>query len=141
MSPYRHPGIDLRAAIGTEILSPADGRVLKIVDSKAKKNAPGCGNSIKIHHSPSGIITRYCHLTEVKVKKGETVTQGQVIGTSGIAGTGAHLHYEVYDQGTDYAQDNRVSDHWKNKPMTSTSDPLRYLSTTNKGVGEYNKST
>ena len=45
-----------------------------------------------------GIYTRYAHMDTVRVKKGEVVTQRQVIGTIGSTGisTGPHLHYEVH---------------------------------------------
>jgi len=134
LSPYRHPGIDLRASTGTEIYSPADGKVLKADNTNTN---PTCGNSIEIKHTPSGIRTKYCHLSKICVKDKATVKQGQVIGLTGgnegDIGAGhskvEHLHYEVYDQGTDYAQNNRYTDNWK-KGHTGTSNPDRYLEIT-----------
>lgn len=86
----QHRGLDFVGAKKEEILSPSDGVVVlagKYYDY---------GNAIVIDHG-FGITTRYGHLSEVKVKKGQHVTQGQVIGLQGNSGrsTGAHLHYEV----------------------------------------------
>jgi murein DD-endopeptidase MepM/ murein hydrolase activator NlpD len=51
---------------------------------------------IDIAHSEQ-LVTRYAHLSSIKVKVGDVVTRGQLIGLSGSSGhsTGPHLHYEV----------------------------------------------
>ncbi|PJE58314.1 MAG: hypothetical protein COU81_01500 [Candidatus Portnoybacteria bacterium CG10_big_fil_rev_8_21_14_0_10_36_7] len=56
----------------------------------------GYGKYIRIHH-PNGVGTVYAHFSEVYVRTGETVGQGQIIGKMGSTGnsTGAHLHWEV----------------------------------------------
>ena len=62
----------------------------------------GYGNYIKIGHSEVGPYkTAYAHLHKIKVKKGQRVKQGDVIGTVGSTGrsTGPHLHYELHVRG------------------------------------------
>lgn len=86
----QHSGIDIAAARGTSILSPADG----VVTFSGK--LPGYGNAIVITHG-FGFKTFYGHNQENQVEKGQRVKRGQVIGTVGNSGysTGSHLHYEV----------------------------------------------
>lgn len=82
---------------GTPIYAVADGYV---VTSTAKKNSSGnyisYGNYILIAHY-NGLYTLYAHCSSRAVSAGQTVTQGQVIGTVGSTGnsTGPHLHFEV----------------------------------------------
>jgi len=84
-----HRGIDYAAPRGTPIFAAGDGKVIR--SSYSKYN----GNHIFIKH-PSGIVTKYLHLTKKYVKKGARVKQGKTIGTLGSTGmvTGPHLHYE-----------------------------------------------
>jgi murein DD-endopeptidase MepM/ murein hydrolase activator NlpD len=90
-----HQGIDIAAPIGTPILAAASG----VVDY-AQWNDGGYGNMIDIRH-PDGTITRYGHMSELYVKEGQTVTQGQLIGAMGSTGfsTGPHLHFEIRPNG------------------------------------------
>ncbi len=84
-----HRGIDYAAPRGTPIYAAGDGKVIRSAYSKYN------GNHIFIKH-PSGIVTKYLHLTKRYVKKGQRVKQGKTIGTLGSTGmaTGPHLHYE-----------------------------------------------
>lgn len=84
-----HRGIDYAAPRGTPVFAAGDGVVTQ--SSYSKYN----GNHVFIKH-PNGIVTKYLHFTKRKVKKGQRVKQGQVIGTVGSTGlaSGAHLHYE-----------------------------------------------
>ena len=88
---YLHKGIDLAYKRGTPIVATANGKVVE------KGYEPlGFGNYIVIRHR-YGFFTKYAHMNKPYVKEGQTVTQGQVIGTMGNTGlsTGPHLHYEV----------------------------------------------
>jgi murein DD-endopeptidase MepM/ murein hydrolase activator NlpD len=89
-----HLGIDLAADIGTPVYATADGRVSSV------ERDPGLGKMILISHQ-SGYTTVYAHLSLVKVKTGQSVKRGEIIGAVGNTGysTGPHLHYEVYFRG------------------------------------------
>jgi peptidoglycan hydrolase-like protein with peptidoglycan-binding domain len=97
----KHPGVDLFANSGTEVKSPADG---KVIDAGMRDN--GCGGTIHIEHS-NGFKTRYCHIKKINVNQGDIIKRGDLIGLTGGAkndpgaghSTGAHLHFEVYKDG------------------------------------------
>ena len=90
-----HAGIDIAAPVGTPILAAASG-----VIEYATWSDGGYGNMIDIRHA-DGTITRYAHMNELYVKEGQTVGQGQMIGTMGSTGfsTGPHLHFEIRPNG------------------------------------------
>ena len=85
----RHKGIDLRAPKGTKLYASADG----LVHFVGQQN--GYGKVIIIKHSDN-IQTFYAHNNKNLVKKGQSVKQGEVIGTVGRTGnaTGNHVHFE-----------------------------------------------
>lgn len=85
-----HSGLDLTGADNAPILSSADGVVIE-----ARRDG-AYGNKVDIDHG-FGIVTRYGHLSVIKVNEGQKVKKGQVIGIEGSTGrsTGSHLHYEV----------------------------------------------
>ena len=89
-----HLGIDLATDIGTPVYATAEGRVSFV------GRDPGLGRMIRINHL-FGYTTVYAHLSQVKVKRGEHVKRGEVIGAVGNTGysTGPHLHYEVRFRG------------------------------------------
>lgn len=85
-----HSGVDLSGPPGARVLSAAGGKVVDAGYNGAY------GNAIDIDHG-YGIVTRYGHLSEMLVEKGQEVKKGETIGVQGSTGrsTGAHLHYEV----------------------------------------------
>ncbi len=85
-----HVGLDIANAVGTPVVSPADGVV--IFDG----TEGGYGNVLVIDHG-YGVRTRYGHLEKIDVKLGEHVKRGQRVAKVGNTGrsTGPHLHYEV----------------------------------------------
>lgn len=89
-----HRGTDYVAPRGTPVFSTGDGRVQKAGYSKSN------GNYVFIQHGEQ-YVTKYLHLHKRKVKKGQRVSQNQVIGTVGATGaaTGVHLHYEFLMNG------------------------------------------
>ena len=90
-----HEGIDFTAAIGTPIYATGDGVV-----ELAEYNSGGYGNEIMINHGFS-YETRYAHLSKIKVKVGQRVKRGEIIGLMGNTGksTAPHCHYEVHKAG------------------------------------------
>jgi murein DD-endopeptidase MepM/ murein hydrolase activator NlpD len=86
-----HNGLDFVAPIGKNIYATGDGIVTFVQYSRK-----GYGNEIVIDHR-FGFGSRYAHLNALKVKEGDRVKRGQIIGTVGETGraTGPHLHYEV----------------------------------------------
>jgi murein DD-endopeptidase MepM/ murein hydrolase activator NlpD len=90
-----HNGIDFAGPVGTPIYTTGNG-----VIEEARFSIYGFGNTIVVNHG-FGHKTRYAHLSDVKVREGDKVARGQVIGLMGNTGksTGSHLHYEVLLKG------------------------------------------
>ncbi len=89
---YIHKGLDFSTwRSGDPIVATANGQVVTVGYDAS------FGNHVIIKHK-HGIYTRYCHMSTIRVKKGDMVSQRQVIGTIGATGivTGPHLHYEVH---------------------------------------------
>ena len=89
-----HAGIDFRAAIGTRVYASKAGRVI------FAGRRGGYGKIVGIEHE-GNFTTWYGHLSRIRVKVGQTVSQGRVIGLSGNTGisTGPHLHFEIRYKG------------------------------------------
>lgn len=91
-----HTGVDYAAPKGTPVVSVGDGVVVQ------RGWAGGGGNTIKIKHNAT-YTTSYMHLSKYAagLKKGDRVSQGQLIGYVGSTGwsTGPHLDYRVYKNG------------------------------------------
>lgn len=85
-----HSGVDLRAPEGTPILASNYGKVAMARDSYLS------GKTVVLDHG-KGLYTLYAHLVSYKVKKGQEVERGQVVGLAGSTGraTGPHLHWGV----------------------------------------------
>jgi murein DD-endopeptidase MepM/ murein hydrolase activator NlpD len=85
-----HSGTDLAAPLGTPVLAAYAGRVA-IADFLG-----GYGLAVALEHNKATQQTLYAHLSEIFVKPGEWVKQGEAIGRVGSTGnsTGPHLHFE-----------------------------------------------
>ena len=89
-----HGGLDLRAPYGTSVFAPAAGEVSEVGHEGAY------GLTVHVRHG-YGFETVYCHLSSARVKAGDTVKRGDILGAVGTSGrsTGSHLHYEVHVDG------------------------------------------
>lgn len=92
-----HNGVDFGCNRGTPIYATGDAVVERA--NKSGYNG-GFGRQVILNHG-FGYKTRYAHMQDVHVSRGDTVRRGQVIGTVGNTGrsTSSHLHYEVIYKG------------------------------------------
>ncbi len=92
--PAMHKGLDFAGKEGSDVIATGAGLVVW--------SGPryGYGQLIEIDHG-DGLTTRYGHNKTIKVRVGDVVTKGDVIGEMGRTGraTGAHVHYEVLRNG------------------------------------------
>ncbi len=89
-----HEGVDFAMNTGSPIHVTGGGRVTDVARDSTY------GLRIDVEHTPH-VVTRYAHLSQANVHKGELVERGQIIGLVGSSGqsTGPHLHYEVLVDG------------------------------------------
>ncbi len=87
----RHDGLDIIAQAGEPVYAAADGKVKAVVKSRK-----GHGNVVEIDHG-NGYVTKYAHLADIEVRKGQEVKKGRRVGYVGVSGNSfaPHLHYEV----------------------------------------------
>jgi len=90
----RHSGMDIAAPEGSEVSAPLSGEIIIASNFFYK------GNVIYINHG-GGLVSSYSHLSQIKIKNGDEVKKGDLIGLIGKTGrvTGPHLHWEVYLMG------------------------------------------
>nr|WP_321412697.1 M23/M56 family metallopeptidase [uncultured Carboxylicivirga sp.] len=93
-----HKGIDFVAGSNTPVLAIADGIVRKVENNF--KEGEGYGKYIIVDHA-DGYSSLYAQLNDYKIKEGDTVKQGDVIGLVGSSGmsTAPHLHLEIMKDG------------------------------------------
>jgi murein DD-endopeptidase MepM/ murein hydrolase activator NlpD len=90
-----HAGLDIAIPTGTSVVSAANGKVIDTGDYFFN------GNTVFVDHG-QGLITMYCHLSEINVNVGDVVAKGQALALSGMTGrvSGPHLHWSVIMNGT-----------------------------------------
>jgi murein DD-endopeptidase MepM/ murein hydrolase activator NlpD len=90
----KHNGVDLRAERGVPVLAAGPGMVAKA------ERMRGYGRVVYLDHG-GGVETRYAHLQRIRVREGQFVAPGALVGNVGSSGrsTGPHLHFEVRENG------------------------------------------
>lgn len=85
-----HSGLDFAVPAGTPVKAPAAGRVILVGDYFFN------GKTVFVDHG-QGLISMFCHLSQIGVKAGDELTRGAVLGKVGATGraTGPHLHWNV----------------------------------------------
>lgn len=125
-----HEGTDFSVKTGTPVYATGDGTI-----RWTKSAFGGYGKQIEINHG-FGFRTKYAHLSEFRVKKGQKVKRGEIIGYSGNTGgsTAPHLHYEVILEGKKV---NPVNYFYKDLSDDQYEEILRLSSIENQSMGRY----
>jgi len=92
-----HNGVDMGTSIGTPVRAMADGVVAGTGDTDAQCPGVSFGRFVLIKYD-NGLASTYGHLSLIKVRQGDHVERGEIVGYSGNTGysTGPHLHVSVY---------------------------------------------
>lgn len=92
----QNTGIDYVSADSFEVIAILDGTIASVEEDET------VGKTVEVRHD-NGYVSIYQSLKEINVKKGELVSQGQILGMSGTnkleKDLGNHLHFEIYDKG------------------------------------------
>lgn len=102
-----HNGLDIAVAEGTDVVAVKSGTVTEVRTSATY-------GEVLQYETTDGYMVMYAHLSEVLVKEGDKIRQGEVVAKSGNTGlsTGPHLHYSL----------------WKGETLL---DPMEYLAAGN----------
>lgn len=132
-----HDGTDFGLPTGTQVFSAADGIVIGTGNTDLMPHCQSWGKWVVIRHG-FGLTTLYAHLSLVKVRLGQKIQEGELLGYSGNTGfsTGPHLHFSVYDSnGIQIVPYERVSRNSRCRgllvPVAAQEaklDPRKYLS-------------
>lgn len=94
-----HLGVDIRAPIGTPVLSIANGVVVRTVeaDSSGNKFVVIRHDNVPVNGKTQDLYSSYLHLSEISVREGTKIAKGEMLGRVGITGitTTPHLHFQI----------------------------------------------
>lgn len=130
-----HYGLDFACPVGSNVYASADGEVIWVGSSETY------GNTIIIEHQ-GGYLTLSAHLSNINVKSGDRVFQGQKIGSSGNTGKrvkGPHLHFETID-GNERINNKPIKDTIKENNGRIGRDGYNHIGI-NGRIGRYNAFT
>jgi murein DD-endopeptidase MepM/ murein hydrolase activator NlpD len=135
-----HNGIDIAAPAGQPIYAAADGKVINTdMSNQSFGNWVAIKHDISTKNGSSQIITLYGHMRSFKVKTGQNVSQGDIIGYEGNTGNttrklygperGYHIHFGVYDVEGFGVSEGKYSNIYGNYkvPYGYTYNPLDFL--------------
>ena len=117
-----HNGIDYALPMNTNVLSNVSGTVVT-----SSYDAEGYGNYVVVKDG-TGKLHYYAHLNKSNVNVGDVINVNDSIGLSGSSGrsTGAHLHYEVKDNGTSVNPSDYLTESETNVEIPSMDDTAWY---------------
>lgn len=109
---YQNTGIDYIKEEAFDVVAIANGTVSLVKDDDL------LGKTVHIEHD-NGLLSIYQSLSQIDVKKGDIITQGQIIGKSGTNKMdnelGNHLHFEIYENGTSKDPSNYLNKDYNKK--------------------------
>lgn len=113
-----HRGLDYGAPTGTPVRTVGNG----VVEFAGVQN--GFGKVVFVRHGQQN-VTVYAHLSQIDVRKGQSVDQGQKIGAVGSTGwaTGPHLHFEFRVNG-EHKDPTTLARQSEATPVTAASKPI-----------------
>lgn len=131
-----HNAIDIRAPIGTPVLSIANGVVIRTIesDSTGNKLVVIRHDNVKIHWKIQNIYSGYLHLSEISVVEGKKIQKGDMLGRVGMTGiaTTPHLHIQID------TEDAPFHPYWPFSTSDSKSNGLSFFDSINAGLGKEN---
>ncbi|MBI4094609.1 MAG: M23 family metallopeptidase [Candidatus Liptonbacteria bacterium] len=122
----RHNGIDIAAKKGAPVYSAAPGTVIASRDQDIFCRRRGYGKFVAIKNANDGRVLLYAHLNDMKVKAGEEIARGSLVGHVGMTGlaTAPHLHFSVFMKNS-FSMDEK--DGCGLTPVGDDVNPIPYL--------------
>ncbi|MEK7193534.1 MAG: M23 family metallopeptidase [Patescibacteria group bacterium] len=121
-----HNGIDIASRNGSPIISASDGDVFAIGDQDKFCFRKGYGKFVIVKDKNKDMFLLYAHLGTIKVKQGDALKHGQVIGLVGTTGfeTAPHLHFSVFEE-KNFSMKNKNG--CGPSPNGNDTSPFKYL--------------
>lgn len=131
-----HNAVDIRAPIGTPVLSIANGVVVRAVEADATGNRFVVirHEGVPVNGRAQNIYSGYLHLSEITVREGSKIRKGDMLGRVGMSGitTTPHLHLQID------TEDAPFHPYWPFTSADSRSAGLSFFDSINSGLGRDN---